>query len=85
MQKAPPQMLKYALNTPLNTLHKNSPQLITNITSAKCPIPDVRQSSEQTGEYNLDSDKIKRSKAEYLRCQTSEMESPIKKSTTKTR
>ena len=57
--------------------------LKTNITSAKCPIPDVRQSSEQTSEYNLDLDKIKRSKAEYLRCQTSEMESPIKKSTTK--
>ena len=45
----------------------------------------VRQSSEQIGEYNLDSDKIKRSKAEYLRCQTSEMESTIKKSATKTR
>ena len=42
-------------------------------------LQNVRQSSEQTGKYNIDSDKIKRSKAEYLRCQTSEIESPIKK------
>ena len=53
LQTSAPQMSQQALETPLNTPHENSPQLKTNNTSAKCPIPDVRQSSEHTAEQNL--------------------------------
>ena len=38
------------LKTPFNTPHKNNPHLKTNNTSAKCLIPDVRQSSGHTAE-----------------------------------
>ena len=45
LQKSAPQMPQLHSST--------AQQLKTNNTSAKCPIPDVRQSSEHTGEYNL--------------------------------